>query len=70
VAPHGGLTARCEPRKSTQLPVFAKKQGLNRRAGPPVHGDLIDRQFQAEAPNAVWLTGITEHPTGGGKLYP
>jgi transposase InsO family protein len=49
--------------------VFAKKRGLNRKAGPPVHDDLVDRQFTAEAPNAVWLTDITEHPTAEGKLY-
>jgi putative transposase len=49
--------------------VFAKKRGLNRKAGPPVHDDLVDRQFTAAAPNEVWLTDITEHPTGEGKLY-
>ncbi len=49
--------------------VFAKKRGLNRKAGPPVHDDLVDRQFTATAPNAVWLTDITEHPTAEGKLY-
>jgi putative transposase len=49
--------------------VFAKKRGLNRKAGPPVHDDLVDRQFTAAAPNAVWLTDITEHPTTEGKLY-
>src|SRR3954471_17683144 len=49
--------------------VFAKKRGLNRKAGPPVHDDLVDRQFSASAPNVLWLTDITEHPTGEGKLY-
>jgi transposase InsO family protein len=49
--------------------VFAKKRGLTRRAGPPVHDDLVVRVFTAEAPNRVWLTDITEHPTGEGKLY-
>jgi len=49
--------------------VFAKKRGLARKAGPPVHDDLIDRDFTAEAPNVRWLTDITEHPTGEGKLY-
>ena len=49
--------------------VFAKKRGLNRKAGPPVHDDLVDRQFTAATPNAVWLTDITEHPTAEGKLY-
>jgi putative transposase len=49
--------------------VFAKKRGLGRKAGPPVHDDLVDREFTAPAPNVVWLTDITEHRTGEGKLY-
>jgi len=49
--------------------VFAKRRGLARRAGPPVHDDLVDRTFSAPATNVVWLTDITEHPTGEGKLY-
>jgi putative transposase len=49
--------------------VFAKKPGLNRTSGPPVHDDLVDRQFTAPAPNLLWLTDITEHRTGEGKLY-
>jgi putative transposase len=49
--------------------VHAKKRGLNRKAGPPVHDDLVDRQFTAEHPNQTWLTDITEHNTAEGKLY-
>ena len=49
--------------------VFAKKRGLSRRAGPPVHDDLVDRDFTAGAANVVWLTDITEHATSEGKLY-
>lgn len=49
--------------------VFAKRRGLSRKAGPPVHDDLVDREFTAPATNQVWLTDITEHPTGEGKLY-
>jgi len=48
---------------------FAKKRGLTRKAGPPVHDDLIARQFTADGPDRTWLTDITEHPTGEGKLY-
>lgn len=44
--------------------IFAKKRGLNRRSGPPVHDDLVQRQFSAHAPNQVWLADITEHRTG------
>jgi putative transposase len=48
---------------------FAKKRGLTRKAGPPVHDDLVNRQFSASRPDELWLTDITEHPTGEGKLY-
>jgi len=49
--------------------VFAKRRGLSRKAGPPVHDDLVTRQFTATRPDRVWLTDITEHPTSEGKLY-
>lgn len=49
--------------------VFAKKPGLTRKAGPPVHDDLVKRQFTAHEANQVWLTDITEHRTDEGKLY-
>jgi len=47
----------------------SKKRGLSRRPGPPVHDDLVERDFTAEAPNELWLTDITEHRTREGKLY-
>jgi putative transposase len=47
---------------------FSKKRGLSRKAGPPVHDDLVRRAFTAEGPDRLWLTDITEHPTGQGKL--
>jgi len=37
--------------------------------GPPVHDDLVQRVFSAPAPDVVWLTDITEHPTMESKLY-
>jgi putative transposase len=58
--------------------MHSKKRGLNRKAGPPVHDDLLGEvdehgrtchTFTADAPNAVWLIDITEHRTAGGKLY-
>ena len=45
---------------------FSKKRGLNRKAGPPVHDDLVQRQFTAERANQLWLTDITEHWTDEG----
>jgi transposase InsO family protein len=48
---------------------FSKKRAKNGKTGPPVHDDLVNRAFIAEAPNRLWLTDITEHPTDEGKLY-
>ncbi len=31
--------------------------------------DLVQRAFTASAPNELWLTDITEHPTSEGKVY-
>ncbi len=54
------------------------KRGKAKRPGPPVHDDLcavVDEhgvtrhEFTATAPNELWLTDITEHKTGEGKLY-
>ncbi len=49
--------------------VFGKKRGKNGKPGPPAHEDLVERDFTAAGPNQLWLTDITEHPTGEGKLY-
>lgn len=50
---------------------FGKRtgRGKNAKAGPPVHDDKVRRDFTATAPNRLWLTDITEHSTGEGKLY-
>ena len=31
--------------------------------------DLVNRDFTADAPNRLWITDITEHPTLEGKVY-
>ncbi len=50
--------------------VFGKPRGPNdKRPGPPAHDDLVKRDFTAKGPNQLWLTDITEHPTGQGKVY-
>lgn len=58
---------------------FGKKRGSNgKKPGPPVHDDLcavVDKhgvtrhEFRAQGPNKLWLSDITEHWTGEGKLY-
>jgi transposase InsO family protein len=49
--------------------VFGEKRGKNGNACPPVHDDLVERDFTAKSPNELWLSDITEHPTREGKLY-
>ncbi|MCT1437597.1 IS3 family transposase [Brachybacterium paraconglomeratum] len=50
--------------------VFGKKRGKNgKRPGPPVHDDLVQRDFTADDVNELSLTDITEHRTDEGKLY-
>lgn len=36
---------------------------------PAPHDDRVQRRFVADAPNRLWCTDITEHPTGTGKVY-
>jgi putative transposase len=58
---------------------FGKKRSKNgKHPGPPVHDDLctvvdakgrVRHEFSADSPNELWLSDITEHWTGEGKLY-
>lgn len=49
--------------------VITRKKGRYRKPGAPVGDDLVERNFTAESLDEVWLTDITEHWTGEGKLY-
>lgn len=73
LAGHGLVASRNRVnRLCTQQRLFSvhsRKRGLARLPGPPVHDDLVAREFHAPAPNLLWLTDITEHPTSEGKLY-
>lgn len=55
-----------------------KARGKRKKPGPPVHDDLcavlddmgrVRHEFNADAPNQLWLSDISEHWTGDGKLY-
>lgn len=39
------------------------------RPAEAVHDDLVQRKFVADAPDRLWCTDITEHPTSTGKVY-
>ncbi len=43
--------------------------GSGKTPGPAVHDDHVQRDFTAPAPDRVWVTDITEHPTGEGRVY-
>lgn len=45
------------------------RKGVKNLKNAPTCEDLVQRRFVASAPNQLWLTDITEHPTGDGKLY-
>ena len=45
-----------------------KGRGKHRKAGPPVHADLVARDFTAVGPNELWLPDITELWTAVGKV--
>ena len=49
--------------------ISRRRRGKSSKPGPPVHDDLVQRIFAAAAPDELWLTDITEHWTGEGKLY-
>lgn len=49
--------------------VIVTRTSRYKKAGSPVHDDLVQRQFTAEGPNQLWLTDITEHRTREGKVY-
>ena len=42
---------------------------LRRVPGVATAEDRVDRQFQREGPDELWVTDITEHPTREGKVY-
>ena len=70
-----GRGVRCGRKRVSRLMRDARLCGIYRRrwrrASPavPVHDDLVRRRFVAEAPDRLWLTDITEHPTREGKVY-
>jgi len=59
----------CRDHEVWSTTVRKGRRGKRGRPGPAVHDDLVQRNFTAPRPDAVWLTDITEHPTAEGKLY-
>ena len=57
------------PQKLWSVTVRKGRRGTGKTPGPAVHDDHVQRNFTAAEPDQVWVTDITEHPTGEGKLY-
>ena len=49
--------------------ILRKRRSSGKTPGPPVHDDHVNRIFHADGLDELWLTDISEHPTGEGKLY-
>lgn len=70
-----GLGLPVNHKRVERLMRVAGLQGLHKRRARRGGGraatedDLVHRQFHVEALDRLWLTDITEHPTGEGKLY-
>lgn len=70
-----GMGIRVGRKRVTRLLKVVGRRGishrpkLRHRPAPAVHEDLVQRKFVADAPDRLWCTDITEHPTGGGKVY-
>lgn len=70
-----GLGQQVNHKRVARLMRAAGVQGLYRRrhrrgpTSPASSDDLVHRQFTVDAQDRLWLTDITEHPTGEGKLY-
>jgi transposase InsO family protein len=59
----------CRQQKIWSTTTKKGRKASPKTPGPAVHDDLVQRVFSAPAPDMVWLTDITEHPTAEGKLY-
>lgn len=49
--------------------VISCRRTRSRRAGDPAHDDLFQRHFHADEINVAWVTDVTVHWAGEGKLY-
>lgn len=49
--------------------IGGRRKHRRRRPDTAPHADLVKRRFVADAPNRLWCTDITEHPTSEGKVY-
>lgn len=68
-AGEGRVRRLCHQQRIWPVTTRKGRRNSGKTPGPAVRDDLVKREFTAPAPNVTWLTGITGHPTGEGKLY-
>lgn len=59
----------CSQQRIWSTTVRKGRRGSGKKPGPAVHDDHLRRDFTAAEANREWVTDITEHPTGEGKVY-
>lgn len=70
-----GLDLEINRKRVERLMREAGIKGIYRRKGrrnlvnAAIEEDLVRRAFTVEAPDRLWVSDITEHPTDEGKLY-
>jgi putative transposase len=72
-----GLDVSCSRKRVERLMRQAGIEGIYRRRnrgctradGTEPSDDLVKRSFDPDGPNRLWVMDVTEHPTGGGKVY-
>jgi putative transposase len=47
----------------------ARKRFRRHKPDIATHPDLVKRRFQADRPNQLWVTDVTQHPTREGWVY-
>ena len=50
-------------------PARRGRNGCTRRDGTDPNPDLVNRRFDPEGPDRLWVMDVTEHRTGEGKMY-
>jgi putative transposase len=46
-----------------------RRRGRRNLVNHATQEDLVNRAFTADAPDRLWVSDITEHPTEEGKVY-
>jgi len=48
---------------------YRKRGGCTRPGDGELSDDLVDRAFDPDGPDRLWVMDVTEHPTAEGKVY-